>query len=472
MTLIRCQRFLFFLIPVVIFFSYLFLAIQPDLGIAIPELVGICGWIIILLAICQFNPEKKETINGIGFNWSPMFILSMAAVFRCMFVWRTPELSDDIYRYLLDGLMMAAGNNPYAEAPASVSAILPQMSGIIPLINHPQLTTIYPPAAQVVFAAGVLLGKLSGFSILMGMKLLLAILDLMSCAIIIKLLTILHLSKKRSILYAWHPLPVIEIAASGHIDSAAIFFLTAAIALVVFTITAERQKRGRFYFNRLNVVPAGILMALAILTKWLPLIFMPGLWLTVRPGQRRYFLFGCLIAAGCLTWPFMPEFVNGLKTLNTYLQNWEFSGFVFRQLRHVTGSGDIARLLLGGSLFIIIAGLFIWHRRLEKTILQMFKVFYVIAFGYLVLTPTMHPWYALYLVVLLPFAGSGVLALAGLTLSWSVILAYRVLIAYRLTGFWIEDDTTAFMVVLAPAVSFLSVTVVSFIYRHLRIQVD
>ncbi len=110
--------------------------------------------------------------------------------------------------------------------------------------------------------------------------------------------------------------------------------------------------------------------------------------------------------------------------------------------------------------------------------LDKLTVFYIIAFAYLVLTPTMHPWYALYMVVLLPFAaGSGGLALpgltlSGLTLSWSVILVYRVLIPFRLTGFWIEDDMTAFMVVLAPAAAFLSVMVVPFIYRHLRIQVD
>lgn len=283
----------------------------------------------------------------------------------------------------------------------------------------------------------------------------------------------MNLSKNRAVLYAWHPLPVIEIAASGHIDSAALFFLMAAIALVAFNNTAKCQKRGGFYLNIINVIPAGIFMAFAILTKWFPLIFLPGLWITVRPGQQRYLLLGCLIAAGFLIWPFMPEFVNGLKTLNTYLQNWEFSGFVFRQLRHLTGSGEIARLLLGGGLFIIITGLVIWQGQREKTFLRMFKIFYVIAFAYLVLTPTMHPWYALYLVVFLPFAaGSGGLALTGLTLSWSVLLAYRVLIPFRLQGVWIEDDMTAFIVVLAPAAAFLSIMVVPFIYRHLRMQVD
>ena len=60
----------------------------------------------------------------------------------------------------------------------------------------------------------------------------------------------------------------------------------------------------------------------------------------------------------------------------------------------------------------------------------------MIAMVYLVLTLTMHPWYAAcYLVVFLPFATGSTgmilagLSLAGLMLSWTVLLSYRVLIS-------------------------------------------
>ncbi len=453
----------------------------PDLGLAIPELVGICGWIIILLAICQVDTLKTNHTDETGFFWSPAFILALAALFRAMFLWRVPELSDDIYRYLFDGLMTVSGNNPYLDAPLNIRTATPQMAELVPMINHAHLATIYPPAAQLVFAAGALIAKISGISALAGMKLLLVIMDLITCAIIINILMILNLSKKRAILYAWHPLPVIEIAASGHVDAAAVFFLMAAVALVIVIRSAKQQGRDPNHLQTSVVmILAGIFMAFAILTKWLPVVFLPGLWLTIKSGFRRYFIYGCLAAAGLLTWPFLPEFIHGLQTLSTYLQNWEFSGFAFRQLRQMTGAGETARLILAAG-FILITGLACGQLLWEKTYRQMLRCFLTIAFAYLILTPTLHPWYAIYLTVFLPFAAGSALTSAGLTLagltlasltlSWAVFLAYQVLILYRLQGVWIEDDFTALLIVLAPAVSFLSFMGFRFI-SVLRAHID
>jgi len=450
---------------------------QPDLGIAIPELVGICGLIIILLTICQVDSKKIDQTVETGFLWSPAFIFFWAAVVRMLFLWRLPELSDDIYRYLFDGLMTVAGTNPYMDAPANVNAgigaAMPQIEELIPLINHSHLVTIYPPAAQAVFAFGVLIGKILGISSLAGMKLVLVMLDLLTCAIIIKILTLLNLSKRRAVLYAWHPLPVLEIAGSGHIDAAAIFFLMAAIGFVIFISLVSRQGRGGTYSRKSSfMLLAGVLMAFSILTKWLPLIFLPCLLLTVRSAHRRYFLFGCLTTAGLLILPFLPEFINGVRTLSTYLQDWEFSGFAFRQLRQWFDSGNIARLVLMSG-FIIIAGMVYWHVQIKKSHQHMFNGFFTIAFAYLVMTPTLHPWYALYLTAFLPFfPASAGRAGAGLILSWSVFLAYRVLIPYRMQGIWIEDDITAFIIVVAPAASFLSVLLIRILRIGLRTFVD
>ena len=71
----------------------------------------------------------------------------------------------------------------------------------------------------------------------------------------------------------------------------------------------------------------------------------------------------------------------------------------------------------------------------------------MIAFAFLILTPTLHPWYALYLAAFLPFAGGP----AGLVFSWSVFLSYRVVMAYGLTGQWIENSSVPLWVVIAPA---------------------
>jgi hypothetical protein len=67
------------------------------------------------------------------------------------------------------------------------------------------------------------------------------------------------------------------------------------------------------------------------------------------------------------------------------------------------------------------------------------------------LTPTLHPWYALYLAALLPFAGGT----AGLVLSWSVLLSYRVLILYAVTGKWMESDGIPLLVMAGPAAAWV-----------------
>src|SRR5689334_14643028 len=59
---------------------------------------------------------------------------------------------DDIWRYLWDGHVAAAGVNPYATAPASAAldalAADPPWSDIRDNVSYPAVATIYPPLAQ------------------------------------------------------------------------------------------------------------------------------------------------------------------------------------------------------------------------------------------------------------------------------------------------------------------------------------
>ena len=64
----------------------------------------------------------------------------------------TPSLSDDAYRYVWDGKVQLAGQNPYRFAPADR-----RLDGVRYAdrgrINHPRLRTVYPPLAELGFAA-------------------------------------------------------------------------------------------------------------------------------------------------------------------------------------------------------------------------------------------------------------------------------------------------------------------------------
>lgn len=64
----------------------------------------------------------------------------LAVALRAVFLVAEPQLSADVYRYLWDGRELASGHNPYARPPLD------------PRINHPEIPTIYPPHAELLFA--------------------------------------------------------------------------------------------------------------------------------------------------------------------------------------------------------------------------------------------------------------------------------------------------------------------------------
>jgi hypothetical protein len=436
--------------PLLTFMLYLWMALLPDLRLSVPEWILISAIIMIILVLTVFTGQSNQT------SWSSGFIIAMAAIFRAMFLWRSPELSDDIYRYVFDGLMLLSGRNPYEAAPADMAAGDMSMAGLVHLINHADLPTIYPPAAQFVFAIGAYFGGI------FGMKLTFVLLDIFTCLLMARLLAALGLPRNRVVLYAWHPLPIIEIGASGHMDTAAIFFtfmsfvflLTVYPGILTNNLSVKKISKllGSLKCSSIFIFFSGVFFAAAVLSKWFPLIFLPGLMGMIAPGRRRFAGYGFMLACVAIFAVFWPDVRNCFYTLSVYASNWEFSGFAFRCLRASTESGTVARAILSIGFVMTI---FIIYRRSIKTatdgFLDIFKSFYFISMAFMFFTPTLHPWYGLYLVAFLPFAAGP----AGLAFSWSVLLAYRVVILYSLTGQWIENDFVPFLIVSAPPAAFV-----------------
>jgi len=78
-------------------------------------------------------------------------IILVSAVIRLLFIATDPILSDDVYRYLWDGKVFANGINPYAFAPSAQDLANLKDTTIFPLINFPDIPTVYPPVAQFIF---------------------------------------------------------------------------------------------------------------------------------------------------------------------------------------------------------------------------------------------------------------------------------------------------------------------------------
>lgn len=437
-----------------IFFLVCFgiLSSLPDLRPAVPEMLGITALILIGLA-GQWYLEETGRISP----WPPVTILVLAAVFRLLFVFHPPQLSDDLYRYALDGHQVAAGRSPYALSPAQAAQRHPELAALAACVNHPRLVTLYPPAAQLLFAAGVAIGGV------LGLKLMLVVLDLLFIGTMMRLMSKTGLSPSRVILYAWHPLSILEIAGSGHVDGACLFFVFLAFCLIPAAntkyhrpVSSGRQhvSEGPFRKNGPSAFWAGVLFAVAILIKLYPVVLLPLSRYLIPRGKGAGFTFGLSAGSVLLILPFCPDIRNSLPTLTTYIRHWEFSGLLFCFLRHLTQTGTIARIILG----LVFAALLLYAYRLpgrarnkpgpgSGMISEVFCACYIIGFGLLAVTPTLHPWYGLYLLAFLPFSPSP----AGLVLSWTILLGYQVLIPFHLLGRWVETPWVPIMIWLGPA---------------------
>lgn len=420
------KRFFFWGIPLIIASSYCVLAFQDDLRLSITVLAAASALVMAALAIALYLGET----GGIG--WSPRTIMIIAAAFRLMFLFRAPELSDDIHRYLWDGMTLLSGNDPYAFAPSDAKSF----AALLSQVNHPHLITIYPPAAQIIFSVGAFLGGI------LGIKILLTAADIAVCAMIVHLLSRMKMPPSRAAVYAWHPLPILEIAGSGHIDGAGIFFLMLAFMLLL--PRHDLPLLPSTSHGTALAVAAGLAFSAAALVKLFPLVFFPIFLFLAREKGRGPFIVGAVIGSAALSIPFLPGLYNMFGTLDVYARNWEFAGFAFQPLHKIFPSGVTARLVLAVS-FLLAAALLYASLFRKRENMAAFKTAYCVALLFLLLTPTLHPWYALYLACLLPF----VPGTAGLVMTWAVLLTYRVLIPYTILGRWEDKDSIPAFIWLA-----------------------
>jgi alpha-1,6-mannosyltransferase len=202
-------------------------------------------------------------------------VIGVALAMRAALLVSPPFMSTDVYRYVWDGRVQAAGINPYRYVPADPALATLRDLTIYPNINRATYAhTIYPPAAQVIFAA---VGRIS--QTVWATKLALLLLEAAGMAATLGVLRIAGLPSERLLIYAWNPLAAWSVAGGGHIDGA-------AIGLLGLALLARVTRRHGL---------AGALLAGAILTKLLPLAVAPALWR--RWGWRFPAACICTVAA-------------------------------------------------------------------------------------------------------------------------------------------------------------------------------
>lgn len=213
-------------------------------------------------------------------------VLLLAAAMRLAVFLPPPLLSTDIYRYVWDGRVQAAGVNPYLHLPAAPELLALRDAGSGPAAIYPNINrayyapTIYPPFAQAIFATVALAWPGGSATSVWGMKTAMLSFDALAVAAGLLLLRTAGLPVARVLIYAWNPLVVWEFAGGAHIDAAAAGLSALAIVAAV----------------RCRPALAGAALGLAVLCKLLPAALFPALWR--RWNLRTSLVCGAVTAAG------------------------------------------------------------------------------------------------------------------------------------------------------------------------------
>jgi alpha-1,6-mannosyltransferase len=231
---------------------------------------------------------------------SMVLILSTAALLRLGALAAPVYLSDDIYRYIWDGRVQAAGINPYRYIPTDTNLEPLRDEAVFPNINRNNYApTIYPPVAQMLFFAATRFGETVPV-----IKLILVGVEAIGIGALLSVLRTTGAPRQNILFYAWHPLPVWEIAGSGHIDGAVVAFVALALATAV---------TGRRAWS-------GAALAAATLVKFFPLVLVPALWRPTRSngGDWRWLsTFAAVVIAAYL--PYLGAGSRVLGFLPAYI---------------------------------------------------------------------------------------------------------------------------------------------------------
>ncbi|PSR56909.1 hypothetical protein AHMF7605_27135 [Adhaeribacter arboris] len=324
-------------------------------------------------------------------------ILSTAIFFRFLLLFSWPALSDDYFRFIWDGRLLIAGENPFLHLPTFYLTQLNQISGInlelFHQLNSPHYFTVYPPVCQFIFAFSAWLFPESNWGMVVCMRFILIVAELGTLHFIIKLLLHYHMPVKRVVWYALNPLVIVELSGNLHFEALVLGCLLASIYLL----------------SQHKLLLSGWAFGLAIGVKLIPLIFLP--FLLAKLGGKNFFIFTG--AAGfillLLFLPFLSKeiFQNIWQSLDLYFQKFEFNAsvyYVFRWLGAIWLGYNIIGILgpvLSLVTFLIILVMAYRSRQISEQNLPTCFLFALSV--YFFLTTTVHPWYLTTLAALCVF---------------------------------------------------------------------
>jgi hypothetical protein len=320
--------------------------------------------------------------------------LGLGIMLRAYVLLFDPLLSSDIYRYVWDGRVQAAGINPYRYLPADEALAFLRDGTIFPHINRADTAvTIYPPVAQFFF---LIVTRISESVTVMRLALLGC--ESVTVALIMLMLRRMNRPVTRVIAYFWHPLPLWEIANSGHVDA----LMVALMLLGLWIALTGHALRG------------AVLIAFATLVKPLAAPALAGIW---RPWDIKMPLVAIAAVALCylpylsVGWGVLGFLTKGYLTEEGISAGNDLWLLSLWRLMFGEHQGDVITYVVLAASVLISSGLSVARRSHHTIVSSIADINMLLLVALLFLSPN-YPWYFL---VITPFV-----ALCGSPPTWVV----------------------------------------------------
>ncbi|WP_299118743.1 mannosyltransferase [uncultured Tenacibaculum sp.] len=333
-----------------------------------------------------------------------LFLVGVSILFRLVFLFAIPNLSQDFYRFIWDGRMILEGFNPYLSLPETfieqhkypINQALDLYQGMGSM-NGSHYTN-YPPINQLCFLIAAVLANKSIIGSAAVMRVIIILADVGIIYFGKKLLEGLKISTHNIFLYALNPFIIIEMTGNLHFEPVMLFF-------VVWSLYMLYQKKW---------VWAAILLACSVSVKLIPLLFLPLFYQrfvtkdSKFKGLLKLIAFYVIVVVTVLLL-FLPFYSSQLisnysNSVGLWFRNFEFNasfyyiareiGYLFRGYNEIAVIGKIMPILT--ILFLIGVTFF----RKNKSILELITAMLFGLSFYYFTTTTLHPWYLATLIIL------------------------------------------------------------------------
>jgi len=219
-------------------------------------------WLLFSLYTAAFGLSFYLYKSGIRLS----YLILLSFLLKFIFLFSIPELSQDFYRFVWDGMLYNQGINPYLHLPKELveshtiemedfQGLLYDRMGDLNASNY----STYPPVAQLIYTLSYAIGQSSLILNIIVLRLFNIAAEIGIVWFGLKILSHLKLPKSQILFFILNPLVILESTFNLHFEVVMLFFLALSL----------------YYLYTSKVYLSALGLAGAVASKMLPLMFLP-----------------------------------------------------------------------------------------------------------------------------------------------------------------------------------------------------